>query len=211
VSASGPGFFQVGYYLPNLHGCSDTAYRIIEVEPVSGNGTLYLQNTVQTDSGYFAADTIYTGQNVTNTVPYGPYIIQPGAEVFFKAETTLIMKPGTRINTGSHFMARILPLNCSVTNMFKTNTVNESITKKIDPQVFLGPNPTSGTTSLYISEGTFEGYRIQVLNNRGIMVREYSNLAGNRINLNFEGLPVGLYMIRLWNENSSFTIKMVKN
>ena len=212
VWASGPGFFEVGYHLPWLQGCSDTAYQIIEVEPMSGNGTVYLQNIIQADSAYVAGDSIFTGTAVTNTLPQGPYIVQPGAEVYVKAGNGLFIKPGTLIRAGSHFHAAILPLNCpNPATMPKTDLSNESGGIQPDSQVILGPNPTSGRTSLFISQGSFEGYHLQVLNSSGIRINERTNLTGNIVNLDFEDLRQGLYFIRLWNGTSNTVFKLLKN
>jgi PKD repeat protein len=211
VSASGPGFFEVRYHLPYLQGCSDTAYQIIEVEPISGAGTLYLQNIIQTDSAYFAGDSVLIGSTVTGSLPEGPYIVQSGAEVFVKAGNSLIMKPGTSINAGSHFMGVIMPLNCVTDSFVKALAETDAATMNTASKIMLGPNPTSGRTSLYISQGSFEGYHLHVFNSSGIRIMEQSNHTGKMINLDFEGLHEGLYFIRLWNENTAMTFKLVKN
>jgi hypothetical protein len=209
VWASGPGFFEVGYYLPHLQGCSDTAYQILEVEPQTGSGPLYLQNNIQTDTAYFAGDSIYAGYDVTNTLPEGPYMIQTGAEVFFKAGTGIFLKPGTKINAGSHFRAAILPLNCWHPNLPEHTMGIDTFTKQVNSLVFLGPNPTTGRTSLFIRNGTFEGYNIILFDSRGSKKLERSNLSGNIVNLDLNGYREGLYFVRLWNETSGYTFKLI--
>jgi PKD repeat protein len=211
VSNSGPGFFEVRYHLPYLQGCSDTASQIIEVETMSGSGILYLQNVILADSAYFAGDSIYSGSAVTDSLPDGPFIIQPGAEVFVKAGNQIIMKPGTRINAGSHFRGVVMPLNCAGESFVKVVRDNALQEMNTDSKIMLGPNPTSGRTSLYISQGSFEGYHLQVFSSSGIRIMEQSTLTGKMINLDFEGLREGLYFIRLWNEGNAMTFKLVKN
>ncbi len=211
VSAAGSGFFEVGYHLPWLQGCSDTAYQIIEVEPLPVAGPLYLQNITQADSAYYAGDTIYTGTNVNALLPPGPFTIQSGAEVFFKAENRLFMKPGTTIKSGSHVKVAILPLNCSPpTDTPGNGTGDETRGETLASKIYVGPNPTSGITNLYISKGSFDGYHAKILDSRGNKIQELPNLTGQTIHLNLGGYPAGLYVIQLVNGSSSKVIKLVK-
>ncbi len=211
VSAAGAGFFEVGYHLPWLQGCSDTAYQIIEVEPVSNGVPLYLQNIMQADSAYFAGDTIFTGSNVNELLPPGPFMIMAGTEVSFKAENRMIMKPGTMFKSGSHVKVAILPLNCSPPSDMPDNGMGKESQGEINtPQIFAGPNPTSGVTNLSISMGSFDRYQVILYDSRGKKIQELFNITGKTIPLNLEGYPAGLYIVRLINGASSKMIKLVK-
>lgn len=207
IAAAGPGFHEIFYYYSDSYGCSGTAYAIIEVETAS-DGSIFIQNQTFTSKAYFSGNTITAGSQVSNQSPFGPVIIQAGANAYLKAGNSIILMPGTHIRSGSRFKGVILPIACS--QMSKDQYIVDEIQNRTDTKVFLAPNPTHGPLMLFIKNGNFENFRVEVYDNRGMLAYQSSNIVSNPATIDLSGYAPGLYFVRLLDSHSVFSLKVLK-
>lgn len=87
-----------------------------------------------------------------------------------------------------------------------TNVMNYVPTHELDVEVF--PNPFSMQTSLCLNKST-KNIKIVIYNSNGLMVKEINSVKNEKIILNRDNLPVGLYFIRFSSGNNLITTKKV--
>lgn len=79
-----------------------------------------------------------------------------------------------------------------------------------DPVFKLFPNPSSDGLFTLSAENFDKEAVIQIFDLAGKMVSEVNNFSDNRVSLNLEAMPKGIYMIRITAESYTKTIKAVK-
>jgi len=208
IAGAGPGFHEITYHYEDGYGCFGTANAVLEVEAAS-DGSIYLQNQSIPGNAYYTGDTITAGNNVVPNITQGPVIIQPGAFAYFKAANSIILKPGTAIMPGSIFHALIAPLNCTVFD--KTDMNSEESGSESNPNIFIAPNPTANTALLWIDQGTLQGFMIEVFDSRGVKVFSNNSSNSSNMQLDFSGSPPGIFIVRVFNEESIYSIKLIRN
>ncbi|KAF0201999.1 MAG: outer membrane adhesin-like [Bacteroidetes bacterium] len=94
----------------------------------------------------------------------------------------------------------------------KTELVEETLTpeSKVDPVFNLYPNPSPDGIYTLTSENFDEEAVIMVFDLAGKMVSEVNNFSGDRVSINLEAMPKGIYMIRINSESCTKTIKAIK-
>ncbi len=207
---AGPGIYPVSYYLLNTSECADTATGIIEVEPVF-TGNNYLQNQWFAGNYYFTGDTIFSGEEVTNTISPGASVFVQGSNIVLKAENRIFLKPGNWITEGSNFNALIGPLSC-LGDQLVQNPVSGEAQKEAEGKVglTLAPNPTHGKATLTSASESLSGYQLGIYDSKGIRVMENIMISGMQISLDVSPLQPGIYFVRIWNSVDSQTFKMIR-
>jgi hypothetical protein len=94
----------------------------------------------------------------------------------------------------------------------KTELVEETLTpeSKVDPVFKLYPNPSSDGLYTLTSENFEEEAVIMVFDLAGKVVSEVNNFSGDRVSINLEAMPKGIYMIRINSASCIKTIKAIK-
>ncbi|HNY01812.1 MAG TPA: Ser-Thr-rich GPI-anchored membrane family protein, partial [Bacteroidales bacterium] len=210
ISGSGPGFHLVQYYFQNTQGCSDTAYGVIEVEPMY-EGSRIIQNKTVTGEHYFTGDTIFTGGTVTDTLAQGPCIFLAGSETTLKAQAAIRFLPGTRVMPAGHLKAYIGPLSCLGDNSGrKLQEGAAARSSSGSPDLLIAPNPAADRAVLFSRTGTLDGYRMNLYNATGSPVEHDQVLGGKQVKLDLQRLQPGIYFVRIWNETESWLLKMIR-
>jgi len=96
--------------------------------------------------------------------------------------------------------------NSGYDNCFYKNDYNEIKMSHLAKDIILEPNPVLGTCKVSYSAGY---YHLQIVNLFGIIVREYNVTGQTSTIINREGLPAGIYFIRLTGQNNSYSILKV--
>jgi hypothetical protein len=94
----------------------------------------------------------------------------------------------------------------------KTELVEENISpeSKSDPIFKLYPNPSTDGIYTLTAENFEEEAVIRIFDLSGKTVSEVNNFSGDRVSINLETMPKGVYMIRITSVSGTKTIKAIK-
>ncbi len=198
------------------------------------NKDLYFQNQNVTGiEVHNAMNKIEAGSNVTNAVPVGDYVIEPGANVTFHAGNTIIMKPGFHAKEGSYFHAYVDPFfTCTQYPNWKLANTNTNyppvikdyvVTKLKDTTTtqkgsFLirnFPNPFNNSTTIEYRIKESQSVKITIYDKCGqeliVLTNKTKHEAGT-YQIKFDGISLhsGIYFYTLETDNYKETKQMIK-
>lgn len=101
---------------PNGTWHNEVGYGLVDMEAACRyTRELYLQNdTIDVDSTFQVAGTIFAGEMVTTEIPFGPFRIAAPATVDFRASTAINLAPGFSVDVGAVFTAVIFDASTCV-------------------------------------------------------------------------------------------------
>ena len=89
-------------------------------------------------------------------------------------------------------------LNCNITGI-------DNILQSANTSINIFPNPFSTQTTLQ-TENLLKSATLTVYNSFGQILKQINNISGQRITLHRDNLPLGLYFVRLTEENKTIAI-----
>lgn len=190
----------------NWASCSSC---VVPVIPTNQN----LQNInilTEQDACFNATQTItVAGNNTTFTV-------SAGGNVRFIAGLNIFMLPGTTVTAGGSLQAYITTTSqyCNVLAQpvtgLEENPVNEPASDEMALKLF--PNPTTAGVTVNV-QGVAEGASstMEVINTRGEVLLNGSLTGSGHFLVALDGLPAGVYIFRLVNNERVLTRMLLKN
>jgi len=161
-------------YILQLNNYSDTIIDsiLINVEPLLEE-ELLLQNESITGIHFYEAINVRIGNSVT-VPPFGPFIIEAGADVVVRGGDSIFLEPGFSAKPGSKLHAYINPDYCSDQalfgqennqtgdiDIFEDDSAGYNLTITSD-DILLYPNPTNGVLYIRFNIDPEESYYIEV-------------------------------------------------
>jgi hypothetical protein len=153
-----------------------------------------------------------TGGNTNNAF----YILS--ATGMIRVASSSAVNPGVFILTvrvtdnGSPVMWSEATATLTVGGGNKNGLVEDGFTpeSKVDPVFNIFPNPSSDGIYTLSAENFEDEAVIQIFDLAGKMVSEVNNFSGDRVSINLEAMPKGVYMIRITAGSFTKTIKAIK-
>lgn len=177
---------------------------------------LYLQNQmITTNTDFEARNTITTGENVTDKLNQGPFIVSNNAQVTMTAGEKITFLPGTLIQDGSNLLASIEPYSCiplsAKSNLVFDNDDNDILIQQpeqnnedpfyeffkfLEDEVLVYPNPANSSFIVDIQHPDQVAGKLQILNSFGQLIEELAIL-GNKVFVDFSDKNEGIYFVRI--------------
>ncbi|MCX7728865.1 MAG: T9SS type A sorting domain-containing protein [Bacteroidia bacterium] len=197
---------------------------------------LYLQNEVYPNPNFSneedvfeARNTITAGKNVTSKTSVGDFVVNPGADITFRAGDKIVLKDGFKAKEGSHFRAYIDPFPCVPSNRLsqsEENANNETKEKNFSNNVvmmnqnetnyyvnngrkqyfLLLPNPAN--TSVFIQSAiNIQSIILQDISGKILLQKAFKGETS--VTLDISNIPNGLYFVQIHTEQGVVTEKLV--
>lgn len=152
-------------------------------------------------------------QNYEEIRTSGSVVANTSTSVSFKAGVSIDLEAGFEAQSGSRFdatfqsCASVQIPNCSSTNRL----ADVSFDAAVATDLALSPNPTSGNFSVQCNFDLAENVYGVISNNLGESVMNITPdmFNGNKLNVNMEGFPKGLYYLNIKNGNKQYGKKVV--
>ena len=94
-----------------------------------------------------------------------------------------------------------------MTAVLDTKVATEDV--QHDPGFVITPNPTDGNSYILLKSGSSAILEVTSVNGN-ILFRSDEKITGNKIILNLENYPAGLYFVRLIQDGRIYTQKIIK-
>jgi len=152
-------------------------------------------------------------QNYEKIKTSGSVVVNTSTSVTFKAGVSIDLEAGFEAQSGSSFEASFqscaatqIP-NCSSTNRVAEEFIDAAVTTSLA----LSPNPTSGNFSLQCNFDLAENVFGIISNSQGesVMTITPGMFSGNKLEVNMEGFPKGLYYLNIKNGSEQYGKKVV--
>lgn len=186
----------------------------------------YFQNKTETDAilEFQSGSTIEAGSYVDVSSTFGPYTIDPNADVTFIANDEITLSDGFTASAGSEFNAMILPAiipacpphrsaNSIHTTLDYQKKANEAL--KLLLNASLSPNPVSQNKEMKFSINTLKHLSLKLFDTYGQEVKtiidnmEYKT--GTYVfSIDASRLISGVYYCKLYSGEEEQTIKLIK-
>jgi len=201
----------------NGHGCSGNYYNDLNCLPTK----IFAQNVSLGNEGYNCIVNNYR-QDTRCWKDLSGALQTDNVEIV--ASNTIKLRSGFHAQQGSNFYAHILPCGYSKTSSMKNDEIefqseiiqNELLTiekKDTDTKFHLEvwPNPCNGILKIKLPSPLLTTSKLLIYNSVGEIVFEkgLNNIQIQQIDLNI--LPVGIYNMRVFNDNASFSEKIIIN
>lgn len=221
---------------PNGPWHSEMGYGLIDIDAgMRMTRELYIQNiTIASSEVYQVHGKIFAGNNVDPLQMAGDVNIISGADVDFKASTSITLDPGFNVNLGAEFDAMIITTACGDWDNTASRLAAPSTTAAIDQQAAENtasplektssavvtlkviPNPFNDQLTLRYDLPSEAKVQAFLFNSQGQKVKQLVNetvsATGHHqkvIELG-EPLPAGIYFLRFQAGEKVFTEKLLK-
>lgn len=234
-----PTFFDV-LYAPNNNQqhveITDDNINFImnEIAPTD----LYLQNetyplnNLPFDTDQFEArNTITAGKNVTPKTAVGNFVINPGANISFRAGDKITLKDGFSAKAGSTFRAYIDPFPCPPVNRLSNNNDNSksyvssflsdsvefihkpdnqsNTSRSLNKKILLIPNPASSSINIQTTNNSrIQAILLKDLTGKVLLQQNFPS-ASTTASIDVSTLSNGLYLLEIHTSSSVVTEKLV--
>lgn len=158
----------------------------------------------------YVGDVKYDSSNNVIIDNKGGFEINSLATCDFRAGKSIIFMPGFVAKNGSNMSGKIITAPNSVRINNIIDAVNNSTTNSLYKDIIrIAPNPNNGIFKINlkdISVGTF-----QVSNLFGYTVYKLDFKNQNEFEIDMQGSPKGIYIVKVMSGNETFTGKIIKN
>ena len=196
------------------------------------NGTLSHSDVVVT-SGTFTDPGVNLEASKSLTVDGQITIAHPTNEVIFRAGQIVKLKPGFQVSNGSKFKATTdynFQLSCQTSqleplfsscgynsNAFRLGNTNPIVEEEledepiVDGELLLYPNPTQGMLQVQLYLGKETDATLNVYDLTGALKEQmqFERITSINQQLNLQGLPRGMYIIKVTTAEQSYSSKVI--
>lgn len=168
------------------------------------------------NSNYIIKNNIWV---CTNTPDYSDEVkILSNANILYQAGSQIVLAEGFNTELGANFLAQIEPCNCEGCkideaendhlNHIIQKTSKKEITKDLDNEVNIYPNPTNGILNISLVNISNVNYELYALDGRLILNNEFKNV--NEIKIDLSNNESGVYFLKLNINGEIISKKIIK-
>lgn len=126
-----------------------------------------------------------------------PGVIENQVEIYFDDQPAILTN-----------LSEVFIVSDCVNEICESEEKITNTTASVNSKITINPNPIEN--NIYVDGLEDHIISIDIYNNRGELVRSYSDIDKRKNHINMENLPSGLYLIQVRNEMLNFTKKMLK-
>lgn len=193
--------------------CARTTTMTITVLPLGSSPCI--QTACLNDITLTSPETkiLYSYRAINKIESNSNYTVDSGKEIYFKSQSSIYLKPNTKINKGAKFVAKIEACAQSKTNEEKVFTMNgekgvDSSESSFSSEIKLFPNPANSDISISSTNTQITAVSIFYIDGKLLYQKSQNSTL---VNININDYKKGVYIIEvLTADNKSKKIKFIK-
>ncbi|NHN27573.1 T9SS type A sorting domain-containing protein [Flavobacterium jejuense] len=155
----------------------------------------------------------FTYINYANITTQNSYNLSSNNNIGMFASDFILLKPGTRINSGATYLARILPCNVNSARISDRKVDLQNDFEKEAKKILLYPNPNNGLFSINLPVSERKSILdLYIFDIAGKVIYQ-NKYKDQEITISLQNIEKGIYFVKLISEETNFIFeeKFIKN